>query len=149
MSENESTGQGAAPEGTPGSTSSAPKKDVAAEIKQMPAAEKLLGLAAVVVLLSFIFLGPWHALFKYGWFYTCAFLGSVGAIVLIATELFGIRLMNAKTRIYVLIGLAMLPALGFVVDLLQSSFWRALMLAGGIAMGVAGARITTREKILR
>lgn len=149
MSENESTGQGGAPESTPETPPSAPKKDVAAEIKKMPAAEKLLGLAAVVVLLSFIFLGPWSALFKYGWFYTCAFLGSVGVIALIATGLFGVKLMDAKMRLYLLIVLAMLPALGFVVDMLKGSFWRAVMLAGGIAMGVAGARITTREKILR
>jgi hypothetical protein len=149
MSENESTGQGAAPESTPESTPGAPKKDVAAEIKKMPAAEKLLGLAAIVVLASFIFLNSWGALFKYGWFPTCSFLGSVGVIALIGVELFGVKLMDAKMRIYVLIVLAMLPALGYVVDQLQRSFWYALMLAGGIAMGVAGARITTREKILR
>ena len=146
MSENEGTGQS----GTPASTPPAgPKKDVAAEIKNMPAAEKLLGLAAVIVLLSFIFLSAWSALFKYGWFPTCSFLGSVGVIALIALELFGVKVMDAKMRLYLLIALAMLPAIGFIVDLLQSSFWRALMLAGGIAMGVAGARITTREKILK
>jgi hypothetical protein len=149
MSENESTGQGAAPESTPESTSGAPKKDVAAEIKKMPAAEKLLGLAAVVVLLSFIIDGPWNALFKYRWFPTCSFLGSVGVIALISVELFGVKLMDAKMRIYLLIVLAMLPAVGFVVDMLKNNFWQAVMLAGGIAMGVAGARITTREKILR
>ena len=109
MSENESTGQGAAPESTPETPPSAPKKDVAAEIKQMPAAEKLLGLAAVVVLLSFIFAGKWSWLFKILWFPTCAFLGSIGAIALIATELFGVKLMDAKMRLYVLIGVSMLP----------------------------------------
>ena len=128
------------------STSTAPKQDPVAEFKKMPVAEKILGAAAAATLLGFIIVGNWD-LFKYRWFPTCAFLGSVGALALIITNAFGIKLLEARLRTYVLIGLAILPAVGFVVDALRD-FWQAVMLAGAVMMGFAGVKITTREKII-
>jgi hypothetical protein len=125
-----------------------PRKDLVAAFKEMPPAEKLLAVAAVAVLLGFIVANLWRWLFKYTWFPTCAFLGAAGVLVLILLDLLAVKVMDAKSRTYVMIGLAVLPALGYVVDQF-SNFWGAVMLAGAIVMGVAGAKITTREQIIK
>jgi hypothetical protein len=130
------------------STEPRPERNLLEEFKRMPAADKLLAAASAAALLGFVILGNWGALFKDGWFHTCAFLGSVGVLVLLGVELVGMKLLEGAARTYVLILLAILPVLGFVIDALHD-FWRAVMLAGAIVMGFAGVKITTREKIIR
>ena len=56
--------------------------------------------------------------------------------------------MNPKTRTRVLIAVALLPAIGFIVDALRN-IWDALMLAGAVFMAYAAAKITMREKIIK
>jgi hypothetical protein len=124
-----------------------PKVDPLANFKAMQASEKMLAIAALAVLLGFIFSNHWNWLFKYHWFTTTAFLGSVLVLAVIVLELFGVRWIAAQMRTWILIGLAALPALGYVIDML-SDFWRALMLAGAVVMIVAAVRISTREGIL-
>lgn len=137
------------PEPSPAPSEGAAQKktDPVAGFKKMQTAEKMLAIAAAVTLIAFIIQGKWSFLFAYIWFPTCAFLGSILVIVLVALELFGVKLFDAKTRIYILILCAILPALGFVVDALRD-FWSGVMLAGAIVMGYAAAKITTREKII-
>jgi hypothetical protein len=135
------------PAETPPPTS-APKHDLIADFKAMPPAEKMLAIAALAVLLAFLFTGHWDILFKVVWFPTCAFLGAVCVLVLTGLDLFGVKVLGAKTRTYVMILLGVLPAAGFVIDAL-SDFGRAVMLAGAIVMGFAAVKITTRENIIR
>lgn len=126
----------------------AKKPDPIASFKAMKNAEKILAIAAVVALVGFILSGNWHMLFKYGWFNTCALIGSVAVIVLMALDLFGVKVLDAKMRTYLLILFGVLPALGFVIDALRD-IWHGLMLAGIVAMAYAGAKITTREQIIK
>jgi len=126
----------------------APKRDVGAEFKAMLPAEKMLVVAALAVLLAFIFTGNWEILFKYIWFPTCAFVGAVCVLALTGLDLFGVKFLSGKARTYVMILLGVLPAAGFVIDAL-SNFWRAVMLAGAIVMGFAAVKITTRENIIK
>ena len=127
----------------------APKRDIVAEFRKNPLAEKILAAAALAVLIAFIVNNSWNLLFKFNvqWFPTFAFLGSVLVLVLVGLDVFGVRVMDAKMRVRVLVLLAILPALGFVIDALKN-FWFAVMLAGAFAMALAAAKITTREKII-
>jgi hypothetical protein len=126
----------------------APKRDVVAEFKAMLPAEKMLVIAALAVLLAFIFAGRWEVLFKYLWFPTCAFLGAVCILASAILDLVGTQFLKGKTRTYVMILLGVLPAIGFVIDALHN-FWHAVMLAGAIVMGFAAVKITTRENIIK
>ena len=144
------------PDSTPSSSESAsstpgptgPKLDLAEEFKKMRHAEKILVIAAVVVFVAFLFLGRWDWLFKWGWFTTCAFLGAVLTIVMTVLELFSVKVVDVKLRVWIMVCLGVLPALGFIIDAL-SNFWYALMLAGAVAMGFAAVKITTRENIIK
>lgn len=132
----------------PPPAASTPKRDFVAEFKAMLPAEKMLAVAALVVILAFIFVGRWSYLFKYRWFDTCAFLGAICILALTVLDLVGTQFLKGKARTYVMILLGVLPAIGFVIDAL-SNFWHALMLAGAIVMGFAAVKITTRENIIK
>ncbi len=132
----------------PATEDSAGGPDVAAAFKALPAAEKMLAAAAVAVLLGFIISGGFDFLFKSIWFPTCAFVGSVLCIVIIAMDLFGVKVLGHGLKMKILILLAITPAIGFIVDAL-ANFWHALMLAGSIMMLYVGGKIGTREKIIR
>ncbi len=134
--------------------------NVAAEFKALPAAEKMLAIAAVAVLLGFLF-SPhprFSGLFDLsksnpydesaGWFNTLAFLGAVFCIILISLDLFGVKVIWQKIKVKLLILVAALPALGFIIDKL-GDFWGALMFAGMIVMLYVAAKIGTREKIIK
>ena len=126
----------------------APKRDLVADFKAMRPAEKMLAVAALAVLLAFIFTGHWNFLFKIGWFHTCAFVGAVCILALTILDLVGTQFLKGKLRTYVMILLGVLPAIGFVIDALHN-FWHAVMLAGAIVMGFAAVKITTRENIIK
>lgn len=128
--------------------SSKPKRDVVAEFKAMLPAEKMLVIAALAVLLAFVFTGNWNFLFKIGWFHTCAFLGAVCILLLAGLDLVGTQFLKGTARTYVMILLGVLPAIGFVIDAFHN-FWHAVMLAGAIVMGFAAVKITTRENIIK
>ena len=127
---------------------SADGPDLAKAFKALPAAEKMLAIAAIAVLLGFIIAGGFEVLFKAIWFPTCAFIGSVLCLVIITMDLFGVKVLGHGLKMRVLILLAITPALGFIVDAL-SDFWAALMLAGSIMMLYVGGKIGTREKIIK
>ena len=131
-----------------GSAEAAGGPNVGAEFKALPAAEKMLAIAASAALLGFILSDQWSFLFKVGWFTTCIFLGSVLCLVIIALDLFGVKFLGHGIKMKLLLLLAVLPAIGFVVDALKD-FWYALMLAGMLVMAYVGAKIGAREKIIR
>ncbi len=145
---------GGTPE-TPTTDSGGPQKDIGKAIAGMQMAEKILGASALLYLLGFIIDRPshWRVLFRFGsygrpWMFTLGFVGAVGALVLIGTKLFGVKLVDAKLYIKLLILCAILPAVGLLIDSL-SDFWGFAILLSTIAMAYAGAKITTREKILK
>ncbi|MCZ6574684.1 MAG: hypothetical protein O7C98_16145 [Planctomycetota bacterium] len=122
--------------------------NVVAAFKALPAAEKMLAIAATAALLGFILSSQWDFLFKHTWFPTCIFLGSVLCLAVIAMDLFGVKVLGHGLKMKLLLLLAVLPAIGFVVDALKN-FWYALMLAGMFVMAYVGAKIGTREKIIK
>jgi hypothetical protein len=135
---------------TPGTSGaeSGVKRDVVGEFKRQPMAEKILAVAAAAFLLAFIFDGTgWSILFK-SWKATLAFFGCIGVLVLVVTSLLGIRLVAPKLYNWLLVIAAVLPALGLALDALRN-FWYFVMLASILLMAYAGAKITTREQILR
>ncbi|MHC4933756.1 MAG: hypothetical protein ACYTGV_16370 [Planctomycetota bacterium] len=126
----------------------APKRNLWAEFTRNPPAEKMLAVAAIAVLLGFLFSRQsWGGLFE-EWFLTLAVLGSAAVIVLVGLDLFGMTVMSPKLRVRVLLIAAVLPALGFVIDKLMDP-WYALMIAGAVFMAYAAAKITMREKIIK
>jgi len=126
-----------------------PKRGLWAEFASNPPAEKMLAVAALAVLLGFLFSRQsWGGLFHGEWFLTLAFLGSVAVIVLVGLDLVGVTVMNPKFRVRVLLIAAVLPAFGFVIDKLMDP-WYALMIAGAVCMAYAAAKITMREKIIK
>ena len=121
-----------------------PKRDLVGEFKKLQSAEKVLGIAAACVLLGFVVANLWTDLFS-NWFYACALLGSVGALVLTASETLEIKLLEPKMRTLVLLTCACLPALGFVIETLYNT-WTAMMLAGAGAMAWAAIKIILRDE---
>ncbi|MHC4608349.1 MAG: hypothetical protein ACYTAF_15670, partial [Planctomycetota bacterium] len=77
-----------------------------------------------------------------------AFFGAVLVLALVIVDLFGVKFMDARWRVRLLILLAVLPVAGFIIDALRD-FWAALMIAGAVVMAYAAAKITTREGIIR
>ena len=125
----------------------APKRDLWGEFTKNPPAEKMLAVAALAVVLGFLFSREgWSGLVQ-DWFLPLAILGSIVVIALVGLDLFGIVVMKPKIRIRVLLVAAVLPALGFVIDRLKEP-WVALMIAGAVVMAYAAAKITMREKII-
>ncbi len=142
------------------SAASGGKRDVAAvaaEFKKQPLAEKIVGVAALAFLLAFTFDNRWSALFKFGgpfsnfvqpWMHTLGFIGAIGVLFLVITRLFGVRLLPDKLHGRLLVLAAVMPALGMLIDELKN-FWGFVMLAGLVLMAYAGAKITTRDQILK
>ncbi|MHC4222435.1 MAG: hypothetical protein ACYSUN_00445, partial [Planctomycetota bacterium] len=110
----------------------APKRDLWAEFTRNPPAEKMLAVAALAVLLGFLFSRQsWSGLFHGQWFLTLAFLGSIAVLILVGLDLFGITVMGPKLWVRVLLIAAVTPAIGFVIDQLLDP-WYALMIAGAV-----------------
>jgi len=119
--------------------------------KRMPAAEKILAAAAVLGLVAF-FVGPdygspFDGLFE-SWAPTGLFFGTVIVIGLIGTRLFGLRYLSESLYVKLLVLFAVFPAIGLVLDSL-SHMGEFLRLAALVLMAYAGAKITTRENILK
>jgi len=120
----------------------------AADFKAMPMFEKILAVAALVALVSFLFGVGFSWLFK-SWHATGLFLGSVGVLGLIGTKLFGVVLLAGATHTFVLVLFALLPAVGLVIDTLSGTVWGFLALVATLAMAYAAAKITSREQLLK
>jgi hypothetical protein len=123
------------------------KADPVGAFKDMQTAEKILIAAALGVLVAFTFAGHWARLFSGQWFITCAAVGSVGTLAFAALEMFGIKPVRRPARTYLIVFLALVPALGFIIDRLID-FWDGMVLAGAVAMAYAAAKITTRDNLI-
>ncbi|MHC4957600.1 MAG: hypothetical protein ACYTGN_04430 [Planctomycetota bacterium] len=123
------------------------RADPVGAFREMQLAEKILVAAALGVLVAFTFAGHWTRLFSGRWFITCAAVGSVGTLVLAALDMFGMKPVKRPARTYLMVFLALVPALGFVIDRLID-FWDGMVLAGAVAMAYAAARITTRDNLI-
>jgi len=130
------------------------KKDVAAAIKDMGAAEKLVALGAAAFLLSFLVKSEytWKSLFKFGssvhifaWWWTLGFLGSVGALVLIITKMMGVKLVDAKLAGRLVIICASAPAVGWAIDSISQNFWVLLMMLSTAVLGFAAWRMVASK----
>lgn len=137
---------------TPGG--SQPKVDVAGEFRKQPPVDKLLLVAAALYLLAFIVENRWKTLFQFGrayyrpWEHTLGFVGALAVLVLVVTKLFGIKLVDAALRGKLLVLAAVLPAVGLAIEFLRE-FWQFLMLVAVLTMAYAGAKITTRDSVLK
>jgi len=133
---------------------SQPKVDVAAEFKKQPMVDKLLLVAAAVYLLAFIVENRWKALFKFGsqyyrpWEHTLGFVGALVVLALVVTKLLGVKLVDAKLHVKLLVLAAVLPAVGLAIEFLRE-FWQFLMLVAILTMAYAGAKISTRDQVLK
>jgi hypothetical protein len=133
------------------------KPDLASEFKRQPVVEKILVLAAVAFLLAFIIDNRWKTLFRFGgvlsemyapWKHTLSFVGAIVVLGLFVTKLMGIRLVSDRLYGRLLVAAAILPAIGLLLEELRNG-WGFVMLASIVLMAYAGAKITTRDQILR
>ncbi len=131
---------------TPSGGTSAAK--AAADFKAMPMAEKIVAVAALLGLAGFLFGHGFSVLFK-AWHATGLFLGTLGVLVLIGTKLFGVVLLAGGMHTKVVVLLALLPAVGMVIDAMNLSVWFFLMLIATFVMAYAAAKITSRESLLK
>lgn len=130
------------------------KRDVVGDFRRQPLAEKILAIGAAAFLIAFVIENQWKTLFQFGseyyqpWMHTLAFVGSIAVLALVVTKLLGIRLVDPKLYNRLLVGSALLPAAGLLFDELRE-FWGFVMLASIVLMAYAGAKISTREQVLR
>ncbi len=131
-----------------GGPSSAPRPDPMKEFKAMPSAERWLAAFAATIIVVYVI----HGLTT-GWgdrlFDVLGLLGAAGVLGLVVPQLFGVRLLTARIRMFVFAIGGILPAAGFVFDQLTADFWYAAMLAAGIAMGLTAWQIAERERLLK
>ena len=131
-----------------GGAPKAPKPDPVKEFKAMPSAERWLAALATAVIAAYLIGGA-----SRGWgtsvFDACALLGALAVLVLVVPHLFGVRLLAPRIRMYAFAVAGVFPAVGFVIQVLTSDTWHALMLAGGVAMGLTAWQIAERERLLK
>lgn len=135
------------PQDTGGAPKTA-KPDPMKEFKAMPSAERWLAVFAAAVIVAYLI----HGLTEY-WgdriFDVLSLVGAAGVLGLVVPQLFGTRLLTPRARMFVFAIGGILPAAGFVFDLLAADFLYAVMLAAGIAMGLTAWQIAERERLLK
>jgi hypothetical protein len=134
--------------GTAGQPAAEPKapRNLSAEFGKLPGAERVLAIAAVAVLLGFMFHEAREDIGT--WFRNLALFGSLAVLILVTLKLFGVQLLRPAIDTRILVICAALPVVGFVVDKLKP-FWGFVLFAGAILMAYTAAKISTREKLIR
>jgi hypothetical protein len=131
-----------------GGAAKATKPDPMKEFKAMPSAERWLAVFAASVIIAYVI----HGVSRY-WgdrvFDFLSLIGAGGVLGLVVPQLFGVRLLTPRVRMYTFAVGGVLPAAGFVFDLLAADLWYAVMLAAGIAMGLTAWQIAERERLLK
>jgi hypothetical protein len=131
----------------PGETAGAPApRNLLRKFKALPASERLLAAAACTVIVGYVIRGDWGRVGR-SWFDPAALLGALGALGLVAHHALGLKALSARVRMYTLAICGVVPAAGFVVEMLSHDAWQALMLAGGVAMGLSAVQIAERESL--
>jgi len=120
--------------------------------RRQPFAEKVLGGAALAVAFGWLVSAQWSSLLQFGtlggWFSTFSLVGTMGVLSLMTMRLLGIGWLSRAASTRLLIGAAMLPALGIAVELLNN-FWFAVTLVGAVAMAWSAGRISLRDGLFR
>jgi len=132
-----------------GGAPKAPKPDPVKEFKAMPSGERWLAVFAAAVILAFLIRAVSHHDWTAQVFDVCALIGALAVLGLVVPQLFGVRLLTPRIRMYIFAAGGILPAVGFVIDLLTADIWLAVMLAGGVAMGLIAWQIAERERLLK
>ncbi|MCK6460701.1 MAG: hypothetical protein L6Q95_12510 [Planctomycetes bacterium] len=131
-----------------GGAPKADRPDPMKEFKAMPSAERWLAVFAATVIVAYVIRG----LTRY-WgdrvFDVLSLLGAAAVLGLVVPQLLGVRLLTPRVRMFIFAIGGILPAAGFVFDLLAADFWYAAMLAAGIAMGLTAWQIAERERLLK
>ncbi|MFQ5845958.1 MAG: hypothetical protein ACE5JG_13320, partial [Planctomycetota bacterium] len=123
-------------------------RNLAAEYRKLPPAERWLAVIALVVLLAWVFQRGWEGMGR--WYETLCLFGSAIVLVLVATRLYGVQVLRTSVDTTILFFAALLPAAGYVVDQLRElTLWGFVLLAGAVLMAYVGVRISTREKLLK
>jgi hypothetical protein len=124
------------------------RPDPMREFKAMPSAERWLAVFAAAIIAAYVIRGL-STFWGDRVFDVLSLLGSAAVLGLVVPQLFGVRVLTPRVRMYVFAIGGVLPAAGFVFDLLAADFWYAAMLAAGIAMGLTSWQIAERERLLK
>jgi len=124
------------------------KPDPMKEFKAMPSSERWLAMFAVGVIAAYVIRGI-SKVWGDGLFDVLGLVGAGAVLALVVPALFGTKLLTPRVRMFVFAIGGILPAAGFVFDLLASDFWHAAMLAASIAMGLTAWQIAERERLLK
>jgi len=137
-------------EGQPesGSGSTEQKAHPVKEFKAMPSAERWLAMFAAAVIVAYFIRGL-SGLWGDQVFDVCALIGAVAVLALVVPQLFGVKVLTPRIRMYAFAAGGVLPAAGFVFGMLTSELWLAVMLAGSVAMGLTAWQIAERERLLK
>ena len=131
-----------------GAAPKAAKPDPVKEFKAMPSAERWLAALAAAIILVWVLRGvsrhEWVGVFG-----VCTLVGAAGVLALVVPHLFGLKLLAPRVRMFAFAIAGVLPAAGFVADLLFADIWLAAMLAGSVAMGLTAWQIAERERLLK
>jgi hypothetical protein len=131
-----------------GGAPKASRPDPMREFKAMPSGERWLAVFAAAVIVAYLIRG-----LDVRWgdrvFDVLGLLGAGGVLALVVPQLFGVRLLTPRVRMYAFAVGGILPAAGFVFDMLTADIWNAVMLAAGIAMGLTAWQIAERERLLK
>jgi hypothetical protein len=131
-----------------GGGAKATKADPVKEFKAMPVAERLLAGVAVAIIAVYLIssiTGKWQI----GVFDACSLLGSLAVLGLVVPHILGARFLPPRIRMYAFAVAGVFPAFGYVIHLFTSDIWHALMLAGGITMGLTAWQIAERERLIK
>ncbi len=124
------------------------KPDPVKEFKAMPSAERWLAVFAAGVIVCYLIFAT-TKIWLFQPFDVCALVGSLAVLVLVVPHLFGVRILTPRVRMYVFAVAGVFPAVGFVIQLLTGDIWHALMLAGGVAMGLTAWQLADRERLIK
>ena len=107
----------------------------------LPRWEQYTAAAALACILGWAGASGWKHLFQFnamgGWFFTLTLLGS-GCVLLLTV--YGILNPASESRLRVTVTLAMLPALGGAIELLQH-FWAAVAFVAAAGMAYAAYKL--------
>ena len=124
-----------------------PKSDVFERFQALSGAQRILFWVSIATLLGFVVERAWGVLTSPDnvgfWFVLLAIIGSIGTLTLLSMRLLKVPMMAPSVHARVVLLVAMLPAVGLLIELL-SHFWAALMMVGAGAMAYVCVREFTR-----
>jgi hypothetical protein len=124
------------------------KPDFLTRFMEQPRWEQYATAASLACLLGWLGASGWARLFAFGeaggWFFTFTLFGCLAVVILSVAGTIPPRWtgMRERTRRHVLVGFAMLPALGGAIELLQN-FWGAVAFVAAAGMAYAAYRLVT------